>query len=87
AAVQDPFDRRAIQLPPEGLADTSEDHGQGDGEGVPLPDDRRAVPCSDQDTAVLHPAGHPENGVTPQRAMIIRLSGDRWGFLYSQFVT
>ena len=40
------------------------------GEGVPLPDDRRAVPCSDQDTAVLHPTGHPENGVTPQRAMM-----------------
>ncbi|HOR80003.1 MAG TPA: hypothetical protein PKZ87_03340, partial [Sphaerochaeta sp.] len=37
-AVQDPFDRRAIQLPSEGLADTSEDHGQGDREGVPLPD-------------------------------------------------
>jgi len=50
------------------LADTSEDHGQGDGEGVSLPDDRRAVPCSDQDTAVLHPAGHPENGITPDES-------------------
>jgi len=29
--------------------------------------DRRAVPCGDQDTAVLHPAADPENGVTPQK--------------------
>jgi hypothetical protein len=31
---------------------------------------RSAVPCCNQDTAVLHPAGHPENCVTPQRAMM-----------------
>jgi len=49
------------------LADTSEDHGQVNREGVPLPDDRRAMPCSDQDPAVLHPVGKPENGVTPQK--------------------
>ncbi len=30
--------------------------------------DRRAVPCGDQDTAVLHPVGHPENGITPQKS-------------------
>ncbi len=66
-AVQDPFDRRAIQLPSEGLADTSEDHGQGDGEGVPCLMTGVLCLAAIKDSAVLHPAGHPENSITPQK--------------------
>ena len=30
ATVQDPLDRRTVQCPPEGLAGSSKDHGQGE---------------------------------------------------------